>query len=207
MTLILHQDHQFQKRICYQLEVHITGKIGILIYLLVVLNLVFLTAVAAWKIRLLLLTHSLEAKGRFQSEKAIPTELYCTAAEGQPLLTPLPAAFCCCSLFLIITGCLHLVCCCFFFGVGLLCAELLHLGLIHNTRLGGEQEILRLEVSMHHTHEMADVNHIHNLSDDCGGFRLRVVPSPLHSSMTRLVTPNLPLPSSSFISYICFILM
>ncbi|KAG4964134.1 hypothetical protein JHK86_041002 [Glycine max] len=34
-------DHQFQKRICYQLEVHITGKIGILIYLLVVLNLVF----------------------------------------------------------------------------------------------------------------------------------------------------------------------
>ncbi|KAL2585395.1 hypothetical protein AAZX31_14G206700 [Glycine max] len=126
-----------------------------------------------------------KAKGRFQSEKAIPTELYCTAAEGQPLLTPLPAAFCCCSLFLIITGCLHLVCCCFFFGVGLLCAELLHLGLIHNTRLGGEQEILRLEVSMHHTHEMADVNHIHNLSDDCGGFRLRVVPSPLHSSMTR----------------------
>ena len=80
-------------------------------------------------------------KQNAKSEKAIPTELYCTAVEGslahylllgQPLLAPLPAAFCCCSLFLIITGCLHLVCCYFFFSVGLLYAELLLPGLIHN---------------------------------------------------------------------------
>ena len=34
-----------------------------------------------------------------------------------------------------VSGCLHLVCCYFFFSVGLLCAELLHLGLIHNIGL------------------------------------------------------------------------
>lgn len=42
--------------------------------------------------------------------------------------------------------------------------------------LTDEQEILRLQIPMHHSHKVTHVNHIHNLPENLGRFQLGVAP-------------------------------